>query len=227
MRRQASHTAEMVNQLLFGDTVALCSATPGWLQVRTLADNYEGWVQDKQLLLSDAPVATDCVVPTESAVVCNGMQVTAPAGASCRQAWLVGATPQAPTHDIVATARTFLGAPYLWGGRSKMGIDCSGLAQVVFKICGIALPRDAWQQASAGTPTTLEQSQPGDLAFFSNPQGRIIHVGIVSAPHGTSIIHASGRVREDRLDSNGILDDNNTYTHHLATLRHLLQPANN
>lgn len=224
MRRDASHTAEMVNQLLFGDNVVICGVEQGWVRVRTLADHYEGWVQDKQLQLSDAPITTDCVVPSESAVVYNGMQVTAPAGASCRNEWLVDDIPHTRDNDIVATARTFLGSPYLWGGRSKMGIDCSGLAQVVFKICGMALPRDAWQQASAGLPVTMEQAQPGDLAFFSNPQGRIIHVGILSAPRGTTIIHASGRVREDRLDSTGIIDDNNTYTHHLATLRHLAQP---
>ena len=103
-----------------------------------------------------------------------------------------------------------------------MGIDCSGLVQVVYKICGIKLPRDASQQYLCGKPVALDQSKVGDLAFFANAQGRIVHVGIVVGD-GT-IIHASGMVRRDPLDENGIYNsDSRTYSHTLKEIRRISQ----
>ena len=104
---------------------------------------------------------------------------------------------------IKESALTFLNTPYLWGGRSIFGIDCSGLTQVVFKINNIKLPRDAWQQAEHGeTISSLDETKCGDLAFFSEGGDKITHVGILLGD-GT-IIHASDFVRIDRIDENGI-----------------------
>ena len=104
---------------------------------------------------------------------------------------------------IVKVARRYLNAPYLWGGRSPFGVDCSGFTQMVYKIAGQHLLRDAAQQVSQGRSIDfMEECQAGDLAFFDNEEGDIIHVGMILADN--HIIHCDGMVRIDRLDQSGI-----------------------
>ena len=101
-------------------------------------------------------------------------------------------------------ALKYLYAPYLWGGKTPFGIDCSGFTQMVFRICGYSLFRDAWQQASQGKAVRqIEEIVPGDLAFFKNAEERIVHVGIALGDN--KIIHASGRVRIDKISREGII----------------------
>ncbi|MGE3825539.1 MAG: C40 family peptidase, partial [Bacteroidia bacterium] len=120
-------------------------------------------------------------------------------------------------------ATVFLNAPYLWGGRSVFGIDCSGFTQVVFKMAGIQLKRDAYQQAEQGiTLSFVEEAQTGDLAFFDNEEGKIVHTGIVLSQG--KIIHASGKVRIDKLDHQGIYNhDTKKYSHKLRLIKRVLQ----
>jgi gamma-D-glutamyl-L-lysine dipeptidyl-peptidase len=114
--------------------------------------------------------------------------------------------------------------PYLWGGKSTWGADCSGFVQTIFKILDISLPRDAYQQAEIGKITELNKAQIGNLAFFKNKENKIVHVGIIlNSKNKANIIHASGMVRIDNLDEKGIFnEDSRTYTHELATIKRII-----
>ena len=125
-------------------------------------------------------------------------------------------------NTLIETALSYTGTPYLWGGRTTFGIDCSGFTQMVYRMNGIYLPRDASQQAKKGTTLSfLEECQPGDLAFFDNAEGAIVHVGIVMEDY--KIIHSSGRVRIDTLDHSGIYNEElGKHTHKLRVLKSLI-----
>jgi cell wall-associated NlpC family hydrolase len=121
--------------------------------------------------------------------------------------------------SIAEYAKFFLNAPYLWGGKTLFGIDCSGFTQVVFKMLGKNLKRDAWQQAEQGEIVNfLQEAKAGDLAFFDNAEGHVIHVGIML--NEQQIIHASGRVKIDPIDGQGIYSlDLKKHTHKLRIIK--------
>ena len=126
------------------------------------------------------------------------------------------------THLLVQNAMMYMNTPYLWGGRHPFGIDCSGIVQVCYKMIGLNLPRDAYEQASVGNALSfIEESQPGDLAFFDNAEGKIIHVGMLLEDN--YIIHASGKVRIDRIDHQGIYDNEHSdYSHRLRIIKRII-----
>ena len=103
-----------------------------------------------------------------------------------------------------------------------MGIDCSGLTQMIYRINGYQIPRDASQQAELGnTLSFIDESEPGDLAFFDNDEGKIIHVGLLL--ENNYILHAHGKVRIDQLDKTGIYNtDKETYSHTLSFVKSYL-----
>lgn len=226
VREEPKEQAEMVTQILYGETLDVLEAGKYWSKIKMHFDGYEGFVDSRQIKkISDEELANRKVtLITEDfqsvlmkdgrTLLSMGSEVEFPAVASRR------------SHDlresIALTAQELLNIPYLWGGRSFFGVDCSGFVHLVYKINGIKMPRDSYQQAEVGEPLTfVEESQPGDLAFFENAEGRVVHVGIML--ENQRIIHASGKVRIDTLDSTGIFNKElNGHTHKLRIVKNVI-----
>lgn len=242
MRAQPSECAEMVSQLLFGDAYLVVEEESNWLKIQTCDCDYEGWI-DKKLfnLLPESEVVSYLNAPKQ--IVNEPFTFVKIKDQAVAFPIFIGSSFPTPQNGIVklgnilfemdssssnssdnfiSFAKKFLHAPYLWGGRSIAGIDCSGFSQLVYKSMRIAIPRDASQQALKGeTVDFVAESKPGDLAFFQNDEGKIIHVGIIIGEG--KIIHASGWVRIDIIDETGIYNvDTHTYTHNLRIIKRLL-----
>lgn len=128
--------------------------------------------------------------------------------------------------EVCTIAQTLLNAPYLWGGKNAMGIDCSGFTQVVYSVFGVNLLRNAREQITQGTPVaSLAEAQAGDLAFFDHadrdPKAtNISHVGLLLDKQ--TIIHCSGCVHVDYIDDMGIHLPDGELTHHLVQIKRYL-----
>lgn len=223
LRADSSDKSEIVSQLLYGESADIIEVKDNWTKIITHYDNYEAWMDTKQIL----PVSDEFVTSRKRNLVKEPFQSTMTESGKVLLSMgsEVNFETTAPTRgrdlseSIVNCAKEFLNVPYLWGGKSFFGIDCSGFTQIIYKIHGIKIPRDAYQQAEIGDALTfLEEAKPGDLAFFENKDGRIHHVGIILADQ--KIIHAHGKVRIDSLDSTGIFNkDQNKHTHKLRFIR--------
>ena len=246
VRAEASDRSEMVNQLLFGETFEVVDAFGTWKVIRGSLDKYEGFIDQKQFLpiseetftylkqsqdrfpqnilswVTDAKGQKTLLMPASSmAGFKNGLLNFGDHKFEYDEP-LSDPSKGVSGHSILEAARLYLNAPYIWGGRSLTGIDCSGLVQNVYKMNGIKLHRDASYQAKQGEILNLiSEALPGDLAFFDNDAGEIIHVGIV-ADEG-KLIHASGHVRIDDVDHNGIYNQQiRKYTHKLRLIKRIL-----
>ena len=242
LRLEPSDRSEIVSQILFGEHFELLEKQKQWRKVKLHFDQYEGWIDEKQfqLLNSDEFHALN-----QLPIVLNGDLVEyityppnqlLPITLGASLAFLtIDAINQSgfsfdgqirtgvqPKSNLLETAFLYLNAPYLWGGKTPFGIDCSGFTQMVYKLNGYHLLRDASQQASQGIPLSfIEESEAGDLAFFDNDEGKIIHVGIIMDDN--YIIHASGKVRVDRLDHLGIYNaEINKHTHKLRVIKKII-----
>lgn len=241
LRIEPSDQSEMVSQVLFGEHFKVLEKSKQWRKIRLAYDTYEGWIDVKQYqeiskeyyksLDKELPILcnqlVDFVSNTDHVLLPIVLGSTLP---NYKNNKLVldsntytfdgQTTSIVGTKDtIIKTAFLYLNAPYLWGGKTPFGIDCSGFTQMVYKLNGINLLRDASQQASQGEVLSfIEESEPGDLAFFDNKEGEIIHVGIIMA--NNHIIHASGHVRIDRLDQSGIFNtEHKKHTHKLRVIK--------
>ena len=245
VRERPDHRYEMVSQLLFGEMFEILEQRNGWYHIRMVYDNYQGWVPvhqaeslsyDEYMALKNHPpmVTGDLLAFMQdqtshtSFPVSAGCSVYSPSNGQMAIGEKLFQYPgqildaSEPAHEHLADyAMLFLNAPYLWGGRSVFGLDCSGFVQIVFKMAGIKIPRDAAIQAAQGEAIHLvHEARPGDLLFFDNQEGEINHVGILLQEG--FIIHAHGKVRIDRIDHNGIYDvDTNKYTHTLRLIKRI------
>ncbi|MBR1792489.1 MAG: C40 family peptidase [Bacteroidales bacterium] len=211
LRREPSHRSEMVSQLLRAETFDVVESQPEWSRVRCHHDGYEGWVDNKQYHILDGAKNKNSLgtLLTEDEAQVRGMR-------------------ERIASPSEVARRFYLGAPYLWGGRSPAGIDCSGLVQVCFQACGIQLLRDASQQVTQGREVPgLVQVVPDDLCFFGSSPDHITHVAMVISDG--SVIHSSGYVRIDPIDDKGIYNkDTHQYSHTLQCVRRIIEaPFNN
>jgi gamma-D-glutamyl-L-lysine dipeptidyl-peptidase len=241
LRSAPSHKSEMLSQILFGEKYRIVDQIGHWTKVETIFDNYSGWIDnDHQQFTEDHGDSAGQVLSRSllcfrsdktKLVLEAGCEVYVPdfeskefyAGKN-RYSALSDFSPAyfKVNESFPDTAVRFINTPYIWGGRIASGIDCSGFVQLVYKIHGIAIPRDSWQQANAGENISfLDGCRAGDLVFFDNEVGQISHVGMILS--GGSVIHASGRVRIDTIDHHGIFrNEINAYSHKLRTIRRII-----
>ncbi|MBR5147141.1 MAG: C40 family peptidase [Bacteroidales bacterium] len=225
MRKEASHTSELVSELLFNDIYSIIDENEEWLKIQCLYDSYEGWIRklqheeitDNELqdyISREKYIVNMPTIYHEDMILSFGSKVFEK---------IDGTIPLSKTFSsdtITESAFKMLNVPYRWGGKSIMGIDCSAFVQLCAKIAGYKLPRDASQQYDFGDTVDLSEAQSGDIAFFENKEHRIIHVGILLSRN--MIIHASGKVRIDTIDETGIFNmELNTYTHYLCKVKRL------
>lgn len=237
IRRESNHRSEQVSQLLFGEKASIIQKQNGWLNIKTKFDDYQGWIEDivAGIIDNEWSEAENIIInePFISARYDDHL-VYLPAGSELPQKIKNGISTIAGhiitlvnplstnKNTLIETAKKFLHSPYLWGGRTCFGIDCSGLTQIVYKTHGIALPRDAKDQArSGGEINRIEEAGANDLLFFGEDKNQISHVGIYLG--NDRIIHASKSVRIDRVDEKGIFNaDQSKYTHKLQLIRRII-----
>lgn len=228
LRKEMSSASEMVSAMLFGETCEVLEFSNDWMKVRCDFDGYEGWVPTYYLDLYEGQ-QWHKVLGAQSAVLTKDtFRIHLSAGSYIPEGdvltlrgeeWKLTVRDSVVPSEPWQLALGFLHVPYLWGGRSDCGLDCSGLTQIIFKIKGLKIPRDASQQFEIGTEIAFGDHKPNDLAFFANENGKITHVGILS-PRG--IIHASGRVRKDQFTEAGIADwTTGKITHKLAGIKRM------
>ena len=240
IRKEASHRSEMISELLFGEVAEVIDTNNGFTKLKCLYDNYEGWCQSNQLspitkdeifwdnkqLLAEWTTELDfngrpmhVSLGTPLAIFRNGKAKIHKFSIGFQGVNWDAANAAFSIDSIQAIANKFINTPYLWGGRSVFGIDCSGFVQQVFRFFNKSLPRDASQQVTEGEAVGfLQEVRCGDLAFFDNEDGRITHVGLLF--NSDTIIHAAGKVRIDKIDNMGIVNtDTGERTHKLRIIK--------
>ncbi|MDR2009013.1 MAG: C40 family peptidase [Bacteroidales bacterium] len=249
LRAGISHRAEMISQVLFGEIFEIISHRGEWLKIKLLHDGYEGYVEASStthLLINTDNLYNDY----NNSIICseinnwfiknNKESILLPIGAKIprsinsenkfyinensysSQSQLIQSEVIDKRISIVEISKKLINTPYLWGGRTGWGIDCSGFSQLVYKLIGIDIPRDANQQITIGTTLNfISEAKAGDLAFFDNEEGEIIHVGMIL--DNNNIIHSSRYVKIDTIDHQGIYNKTiKKYTHNLRVIKSII-----
>ena len=237
VRKKASHKVEMVNQLLFGEIMRVIKEKNNWIRIQSLHDNYEGWIRNNLITpIEDIPSNNSLVAgETINTININETKMLIPVASTLSglnggkgkigsftygfKGYSFNRNEVKPDEALVKQLTSqWLNAPYLWGGRTPLGADCSGFVQVIYKMMGIDLLRDAREQIGQGIKVKkIEDARAGDLAFFDK-KDKIMHVGILLSP--SEIIHSSGRVKIDAIGKKGITNsDTGKRTHSLAEIR--------
>ncbi|OIQ38725.1 MAG: hydrolase Nlp/P60 [Bacteroidetes bacterium MedPE-SWsnd-G1] len=244
LRLEPSDQSELISQVLFGEYFKVLEKRVHWSKIRLEFDNYEGWIDNKQYLeitkeqydelsISEVKISNELIN-----FISDSNQNLIPISLGSSLPFLknnflkIGSTEFNYDGDvtvgikdkskIIELAFMYLNTPYLWGGKTPFGIDCSGLTQMVYKLCGYKLLRGAAEQATQGEVLSfIEESEPGDLAFFDDKEGNIVHVGLIMSDN--YIIHAYGKVRIDRIDHSGIYNiDSKRHTHKLRVIKKVI-----
>lgn len=248
VRGEINNESEQVTQLVFGDIYQILrhSENKKWAFIENEFDKYQGWIPTESIFsvseeyYNDFDEQTHLVAADHKGfVMIKGKKINISSGSSLpflEKGFIKIGTEKYPykgksqqlekkytSKQLLNIAQTYLGIPYLWGGKTNQGIDCSGFTQMVFKQNGFNLPRDSYQQAEVGKKVTLKEAQPGDVAFFQRKaegEGKVVHVGIYLGEG--KIIHADGKVRINALDETGIYrDDLGKHSHFLKFLRRM------
>ena len=248
VRREPSERSEMVTQILFGETYSICTLIEKWAEIIIEFDGYKGWI-DKKLITHIETDEFERINRLDKKIV-NKLFCTArikeqeghyhlllgseigPLNNNCFSIAGIqmeltsphdGQSKQSKREKIINTALQLLNIPYLWGGRSSFGIDCSGLVQTSYKVAGIHMLRDASQQATQGkTLDFINDAIPGDILFFDNLDGNIVHTGILLT--NNTVIHSSGTVRIDSIDQKGIFNHEiGEFTHKLRLIKRIVE----
>lgn len=266
LRQNASDKTEMLSQLRFGEIMQIIAISENnkWLKIKTLLDNYEGWIDilqvqkitenyyqqySNQLHLHQicSSIQTICHLLDNKGNILESTHLSKgailpffyekkdtknlkPRNKSFfqieEQLYLFRGEIYEQKYEpkkLISRALSYKNIPYLWGGKSFWGADCSGFVQEIFKSFQLFLPRDAYQQALVGEIVAdFDEIENGDVAFFAREE-RIIHVGLVwKKKNALNIIHARGFIRVDKLDKMGIWSEQEqNYSHYLHSFRRL------
>ncbi len=245
LRLHPDHRSEMVSQLLFGECFFVLEQVTDWLHIEMAHDHYRGWVAANQVELVDEATAESLEKAPRRLTAEHLYPITERISGITQ---LISAGSQLLLHDtdtmkindkvfhyqgqtidpakpvkngLQKHANLFMHTPYVWGGRSAYGMDCSGYVQTIFRMQGLSMARDAAIQARHGqTIHLLAEARTGDLAFFDNAEEEITHTGLLTGDG--HILHAYGAVRKDRIDHHGIFNTtNNSYSHRLRIIKRM------